>query len=362
MGRVFAILVAVIVGLNGRPAALRAEDAKIRIGVSIPLSGPVANYGDDIKRAITFANEQLFRQRFQFLIEDDKCDPKEAVIVAHKFIALEKVKYVVGFACSGALFAAAPLYEKSGIIAMGTLTSAANISNAGDFIFRTSPNDRDAAQTLGAYLASHYRRIGVLSEETDYCEGMLVELSKTKGLDLVTERYRSGESDFRTLLLRLLAKKPEALMLNPQSDEPLISIVKQIRAVDSKIPLVGAYYPGSAQFLGAVKGLAEGMVFVDMPTSTQLISPDKARLYQQFVEKYGALRGVDLTFVVAVNAMIAIDGALRSGGDLRQALYHGKFEGLAGPFSFDRDGNADGISFVMKHIVDGSPQLLHSKN
>ena len=90
------------------PAFVLPEEP-IKIGVSLPLTGPASTYGVELKKVITFANKKLANNKYELIFEDDKCSPKEAVTVAHKFIDLDKLKYVTGFACSGATVAAAPM-------------------------------------------------------------------------------------------------------------------------------------------------------------------------------------------------------------------------------------------------------------
>jgi len=48
-------------------------EEKIKIGVSVPLSGAGAAYGSDIKNALLFANKKLFHSSYDLIIEDDQC-------------------------------------------------------------------------------------------------------------------------------------------------------------------------------------------------------------------------------------------------------------------------------------------------
>jgi branched-chain amino acid transport system substrate-binding protein len=332
-----------------------SQEQKIRIGVSIPLSGDASVYGQDIKRILTFANSQVFSNRYQFIFEDDKCTGKDAATVAHKFVSIDKVKYVLGFACSSALLAAAPIYEQAHVLAIGILTTSPDISKAGQYIFRTVPGDELAAKMLSDYIAQSHKQLAIISEETEYCESLLTQIQQNKSLNPIVERYKSGESDFRSLILRLKSKNPDALMLNPQSDGPLITMVKEIKSLHWDIPLYGAYYPSSANFVKAVGAQADGITFVDPPTLKDLLSPDKVNLYQRFLDDGGPLRGIDYVFVLTYNALAALDGSLMSTKDPKEAMYNLKFDGLSGQFSFDKNGDFLGFSHLIKRIVNGAP-------
>src|SRR5260221_72134 len=72
---------------------------KIRIGISVPLSGGSASEGADLQRMLAFANKQLAHDAYDLIVEDDRCSDKQAVDIAHKLTEIDHVKYVLGFAC-----------------------------------------------------------------------------------------------------------------------------------------------------------------------------------------------------------------------------------------------------------------------
>ena len=149
-----------------------SAETTLKIGISTALTGMAANYGLDLKDTIQFANNSFGEGRYQLIFEDDKCDSKTAVSIAKKFIHIDKVDFVMGYACSGAALAAAPLYEKAKIPVLITCSSSAKISNAGDYIFRTTPSDRGAATKLFRHIENKYKTFGTLAEETDYAQDM----------------------------------------------------------------------------------------------------------------------------------------------------------------------------------------------
>lgn len=120
------------------------------IGVSLPLSGDGANEGRDLKNLLIFANDKLAGGRYRLRFEDDRCNDRDAVSVAQKLVSLDRVHYALGFACSGAVLAAAPVYEKGHVLTIAVATGAPAIAEAGDYIFRTMPNLTTAAVKLAA--------------------------------------------------------------------------------------------------------------------------------------------------------------------------------------------------------------------
>src|SRR5262245_34710754 len=95
----------------------------ITIGVSLPLTGDSAAEGRDIRSLLEFANESTGNGRFALRFEDDRCDNQTAATIAHTF-ADAHIRFVTGFACSGSLLAAAPIYEQHHIVTIGIAVGA----------------------------------------------------------------------------------------------------------------------------------------------------------------------------------------------------------------------------------------------
>ena len=96
----------------------------LKIGVSVPLTGSAATLGTDIKNALTFANERYGNHEYELVFEDDKCSGKEAVTIAQKFVQIDKIHFVLGFPCSGALLSAAPVYEQNRVVVIAAAASS----------------------------------------------------------------------------------------------------------------------------------------------------------------------------------------------------------------------------------------------
>ncbi|MDN5929411.1 MAG: ABC transporter substrate-binding protein, partial [Hyphomicrobiales bacterium] len=115
------------------------------LGVSAPITGNQAQYGQDIKAGVELAAQQLNESKqvpganFKIVVEDSKGDPQEAANVAQKFASRGDVMAVVGDFSSTACLAAAPIYQRSGIIMITPTASHPDITKTGDYIFRNTP-------------------------------------------------------------------------------------------------------------------------------------------------------------------------------------------------------------------------------
>ena len=333
---------------------LAAPD-KIRVGVSLPLSGDASAFGNDIKDALLFADRIYGKDRVEFVFEDDKCSGKDATIVAQKFVSVDKVKLVTGFGCSEALLAAAPIYERTKTLVVSAGTAAPSISEAGDYIFRTYPSDVVPTNLLAKFVNGKHRKFAILVEDTSYPNGFADAFSaqdEVKGIPVQRESYPPGTTDFRSLLTRLRSQGVDGLLIVATTDRGLVAAVKQVRELNWNLPLYSSYLAGSPTFLSQAGKFADGIVFPDFPSVDNLLSEENNRKYLEFRKEFGAARTSDFYFITASSAIVAIENALDA-ADPKASLYSSRFTGPSGTFAFDKNGDVLGIAQVMRTVRDG---------
>jgi branched-chain amino acid transport system substrate-binding protein len=90
-----------------------AHAQDIRIAVVGSMTGPLAESGDEVKRGAELAAKDINEaggvngRKIVLSIEDDACDPKQAVSVANHVIG-EQITLVDGHSCSNASVPASP--------------------------------------------------------------------------------------------------------------------------------------------------------------------------------------------------------------------------------------------------------------
>lgn len=360
------IVLCALIALRGVPMASAGDHPRgelqtdrIKIGVSTALTGNAASYGIDLKNTIIFANEKLAADRYDLIIEDDRCSGRDAASVAQRFVNVLHLKYVAGFACSSTVLSTAKVYNNAGAVAMVMSASAADISKVG--VFRTAPSDRDAARALYAYLVSKHKNIGVLSEQTDFAQGFLRSLAENNNdnsLMFHNENYFTDALDFRSMLIKLKGKNIDGLFINSQTEVTFLAALKQVKEMKISLPLFGAYWPGSPAFLEKAGTMGEGVIFVDWPSVRDLVSDDGLILFREFESKFGRMNSVESLFVTGYEGFRALHQAILSGQDARAYLHSTKFHGLIGDWSFDKNGDIEGLSFVMKVVRGGKAERL----
>ena len=120
---VWVIVALVVIGggwmLARKPAQTSAET--IKIGVSAPLTGEAATYGEGILGGVQLAAKEINDaggidgKMIELVVEDDKCEPTAGVSAMTKLINVDKVVAVAGPMCSAVAGASLPIAQKEWI-------------------------------------------------------------------------------------------------------------------------------------------------------------------------------------------------------------------------------------------------------
>ncbi len=340
-----------------------ADQQYLKIGVSVDLTGPGKQWGNDMRDAFQFAKEDLKLNQIELIIENDQCDNSKAVSIAKKFIEIDKVDLVLGFTCSNVAIATAPIYARSKIPMLVTCASSPEVTKQPGDIFRTTPSDQLVAKKLAEYVwQQKFHSVAILSNQSDYAqdlkESFLANLEKSK-INSVNLDYNPGDNDFRTLLVKLKHAIPEALFLNPIDQGDFLQQLKITRSLHWNIPILAAYHPGSKTFLEEAKELAEGLSYVDFTPLDRILTTDGKQAMNRFYQAGFQVRGLDSVIITAYEALRLIQIANSEKLTIPDLLKSGrKFTGNFGEYSFDAEGDIQGIGFIMKTISKGVPKVL----
>jgi branched-chain amino acid transport system substrate-binding protein len=352
-----AILITLAFGLGALPLAAQT----LKIGVSAPLTGFGASWGQDVRNVVLFANNYLAHNQYQVLVEDDHCQGRDAVSIAHKFSDIDHVSFAF-VNCSATALASLPIYKKAGISLMLPVASSSKISELAGNVLRTIPSDAQAAKALHDYVAARHENVGIISEQADYAQDFLEDFTKAEGnapLKVYNQSFLPGESDFKPSLLKFAGLGVNAIFIDANSEQSFAAILRQYRQLGLKAALYGALIPGSKTFLEMAGNDAEGIVFVDFPTNSSLTSAGR-ELYAQFVEQYGPPRSWEIAFAATFEAFRVLHLAVQAGQPLKTFVQERAFQGIFGEYHFDERGDLIGLKPALRKIVKGEYQELDS--
>ncbi len=134
----------------------KANQDFVKIAVVVPISSN-PNIAQEILRGVAQAQDEINRQGgihgkpLKIVIADDGNQPEKSQAIATQLVNDDQVLAVVGHNASNASLAAAPIYQKKGVVMITPTSFANNLSGLGDYIFRVVPSTKEMVQPLASY-------------------------------------------------------------------------------------------------------------------------------------------------------------------------------------------------------------------
>lgn len=266
-----------------------------------------------------------------------------------KFVSIDEVDFIVGGTCSSTTLAAAPIANQNKTVMISAVSSAPSISEAGEYVFRTSISDVLRSE-VGAKLAFDLgkRRMAVF---TDISNDAFVELAKGAkeyfagvGGEIVAEEevLTNSETDFQTVLSKIREANPDFLMLLLGPTQ-IGLFAKQAREMDLNIQLIVPLETAEDKQVIEIAGdTVEGLLYI-MPGN-----PPETPRYQELKNKYKEkyTEEADLPYLTEAYdaAMLGVKAVLASDGsreDICDKLFEVSktYEGISGNIEFDENGD-----------------------
>ena len=140
-----------------------AAQGEIPIAAIGPMTGQYASFGAQFRNGAEMAVADINAaggvngKKLSLIIEDDACDPKQAIAGAGKLVA-RKVALVAGHFCSGSSIPASKVYAEEGIVQISPASTAERFTDerAGPSIFRVCGRDDQQGSVAGKYLAEKF--------------------------------------------------------------------------------------------------------------------------------------------------------------------------------------------------------------
>lgn len=246
----------------------------IKIGLSAPLTGEAASYGEAVLGGAQLAVKEINDaggvngRQIQLVAEDDQCNSTGATTM-QKLINVDKVVAVTGPLCSAAAGPALPIAQNAGIpvVFQG---SAPKLIQTGDWVFRNYPSDSFQGKYAAEYLYNNLKKnkVAVIYVKNDWGMGIkevFVNRFKELGGQVVFEDSVVQDSkDFRTILTKMKAVNPDAIFL-PIYPGNAGGALKQIVEMGIKVPVLGGDAFGGDEVTKIKE--AEGVLYVSARTN-----------------------------------------------------------------------------------------------
>ncbi|MBC8501412.1 MAG: penicillin-binding protein activator [Nanoarchaeota archaeon] len=346
---VLLIGIFLIVGCVQQPAAETTEESVevveaevIKVGFMGPLSGDAASYGESIKRGVDLAMKEMGLDNVELVVEDSKCEGKEAVTAINKLISLDGVVAIVGEVCSGATLAAAPIANENNVPMVSPSSTSPKVSEQGEYTFRTVPSDALQGD-FGANLAYDrgYRKLAVLYTNEEYGLGfnnVLTESFAALGGEVVaSETFERGAVDIRTQLTKTKDAEPDVIYIISNSPDSTVAALQQMTELGIEAAIFGSEGQKSPAILEGAGESAEGMVVTAVSSGTSGFIERHQAEYGEAPGPFAA-QGYDAFKAIG----LAVEQGATTGEEIKNALFGSDFDGASGHIVFDENGDVSG--------------------
>ncbi len=388
---ILILTAALMIGING---CGKKGHPQLKVGVLLPLTGSMANFGEMERNAFELAKAKINAERakagmdsIQFIYEDDTGKPDVGRAAMEKLINVNKVLMVTGGYSSSVTFTAAavaqqyrtPFLVNTGSVDKITEPEAFNLTtNDGDkfYIYRLNPPVSEYASGLEGLLAEVVKPKSVFIIHENTAFGTKGAKAFQKSADklgikvLGVQSYSSGTIDFKPLLSQVKKANPDLVyMISYVMDAA--QIMKQARELNLKPKLfVGA---GAGFTMPAFKenaGVASRRVCSATLWHKALPIKGAKEFNDAFIAKYGG-DGPDYHGAEAYSAAFVVDNVLKrckgkyDKETVKKALDATDMMTVFGPVKFQAYGKKIHQNKMATYVVQwihGDLKLIWPKN
>ena len=377
-----ALLATSACGLSApEPAAGQSPSGPLVIGMSLPLSGPVADRAKPGMEGYQYwvdevnANGGLLGRPVELKVLDDQFDQQTAISDYNRLISQDKVDLVLGTFSSDLNVAVAPVAERFKYAYVQPSGGADEIFERNfHYLFFAQPATTQRlpnqfVDLIAALPEAERPKTLALSQMDDPNTSQAAELFEERlgqlGVRTVyNETYAPDTSNFDTIASAIKQAKPD-LVVSGAVGADGAAIVRSFQKVGFSPKMLyqqnAPTDPGYAKAVG--EGNAEG-IFVPVAYSPEAAFPGTKEFVTGYQAKYGAVPSEDAANSYTTGQVLA--AAVQAVGKIDQTaiadwLHSNTVETIVGPLSWDQAGRPQG-EMLLAQVQDGELAVVAPEN
>lgn len=295
--------------------------------------------------------------RLEVVYRDDEGDGEKAAKIAHEFVATDNISAVVGHVNSGAMVAAARIYDGH-LAAIATTATSPDLTGISHWAFRVISSDSANGIDLARFAARlGTQRAAILYENNAYGRGLTDAFRRNfpgeiVSIDPITD---AGEQDFEPFVSFYKRTAPELIFVAGTEASGITFLREAKRQGLAAKFLGGDGWTGIVADTAAAEGVFVGAPFTDA---------DARAPVRRFVQAFQArhTRPPDGNAALAYDATMVIAKALAKQGPSRARIRdylsglngRSSLSGVTGQIAFLANGDPVGKRFVMTRVRRGT--------
>ncbi|MEO7391986.1 MAG: ABC transporter substrate-binding protein [Ramlibacter sp.] len=336
------------------PQIVRAQSAKIRVGLMLPYTGTFAQLGVAIENGVRMAIDEkggkLGGREIEWFKVDDEADPSKGIENATKLVQRDKVDVLIGTVHSGVQMGIQKVVRDSGTLCLipNAGVHAATRALCAPNVFRTSFTNSQPTLALGqAMMAKGHKKAVWITWKyaagDEAFEGFKESYTKAGGTILKELGLPFPNVEFQALLTEIASLKPDAVACFFAGGGAAKFIRDYAAAgLKGKIPLYGSGFLTEG-VLDAAGPAADGII-TTMHYGDSLNTPrdnkfrlDYAKMFRLQPDVY-AVQGYDAGQLLILGAN-AVKGDLSNKAPLYKAMDSAVIDSPRGKWKMSKSHN-----------------------
>jgi branched-chain amino acid transport system substrate-binding protein len=335
------------------------SNGSIFVGAAGPYSertGDMTRKGIELAVAEINAAGGVRGRKIELVERDDSGSGKRAAAIAEEFVANPQVVGVVGHVTSGAMVAAAKVYDGN-LAAIGTATTSPQLTGISSWVFRVSSSDSINGTVIARFAnALGRKRAAIIYENDSYGRGLAAAFRQTfRGAIVSMDPITADITDAEPYVSYYKQVAPDIVFAVGLE----VSGLKILR--EARRQKLAADFVGGDGWVGIISdsALAEG-TYVGTTFTAEDPRPEVRKFVETFRERYGTTPDMDAaTGYDAMQVMArAIEGAGTDRAAIRRYLASldaaNAYHGVTGVVRFGPDGDPVEAPYKVTRIHDGA--------
>jgi branched-chain amino acid transport system substrate-binding protein len=353
-----------------------AQDV-LKFGIPLPLTGTNAKFGEIEKKSYEIALEEINAKggikgkKVVLEFEDSQGKPEISRSIVERLIDVKKQPVIFGEYSSSSSKAVAAVAEERKIPYMVVTGATDDITQQNyKYVFRMNPTNAYYATGLLSFFKEVVKpqSIAILYESSDFgtsgAEDMVKQAQKIGMKVLVKEQYEKGAVDFKPILSKVKAAKPDVIyMVSYVMDAALLMRqIKELR-IDANLYAGGAAGFAIPEFIQNAKEASELAVTATL-WSPQVVYPgakEYAEKYKKLYKDYPSYHGAEAYAALYVIKDVLERAKTWKPDDIRIAFKATNMMTAFGPVRFeDKEGytNQNFMDTLVMQVINGKHETI----
>ena len=370
MKKFIALLLACLMIVACFAGCGKKEAETIKLGWMGSLTGDQAAYGTCESQTLKMLVEDknaaggILGKQIELICYDTKGDAQEAVNVAKRLCAQDKVSAIIGPNASGQCIAIQSVLDEYHVSDMSTVATNEKVTVQDgvlkEYNFRVCFLDPQQGKIAATFVSENlgFDNAAILYDvNDDYAQGLkdnFIKVFEAKGGTIVAEEgYNSGDTDFTAQLTKIKEANP-SIIFTPIFYQDFINIHKQARTLGMEIPMLGGDGCASEVLFDAADAVDGSYVI----NHVSLVDPSGDAYRAKYSEKYNGAK-MELNGYMANDAFLLWCAAVEKAGSadpeaIAKAYCEVEVDGMAGHIKISAENhNPVGKSGCVERI-DGA--------